>query len=47
MRTPTLFGAKNFGFFEIYVCPHGQGGMSQCGHFADKRGGDQFFSILC
>jgi len=26
MRTSTLFGAKNFGFFEIMVCPHGQGG---------------------
>jgi len=22
-----IFCAKNFGFFEIYVCPHGQRGM--------------------
>jgi len=26
------------------VCPHGEGGLSQFGHFADK--GDQFFAIL-
>jgi len=25
MRTSTLFGTKNFGFFEFLVCPHGQG----------------------
>jgi len=25
MRTAALFGAKNLGFFEIYVVPHGQG----------------------
>jgi len=24
------------------VCPHGQGGLSQCGHFADKGGGINF-----
>jgi len=31
------------------VCPHGQGGLSQCGHFADKggRGSSKFFAILC
>jgi len=30
------------------VCPHGQGGgFSQCGHFADKGSGGQFFAILC
>jgi len=23
---PNFFGAKNFGFFEIMVCPHEQGG---------------------
>jgi len=29
------------------LCPHRQGGgLSQCGHFADKRG-SQFFAILC
>jgi len=26
------------------VCPHGQGGLSQCGHFADKGEG-VFFAI--
>jgi len=25
------------------VCPHGKGGMSQCGHFSDKGGWGQFF----
>jgi len=25
------------------VCPHGQGGLSQCG----QGGGGQYFSILC
>jgi len=37
-----LFGTKNFGFFEIYdVFPRTRG-LRQCGHFADKEGGDQF-----
>jgi len=45
MRTYVLFGAK---FFRIFmVCPNGQGGLSQCGHFASKRGGGQYFAILC
>jgi len=35
MRTSALFGSKNFGFFRVYVCPHGQGE------------GGQFFAILC
>jgi len=38
MRTTALFGAKNIRLFEILVCPHGQGGLSQCGHFADNGG---------
>jgi len=25
----------------------GRGGVSQCGHFADKGGEGQFFAILC
>jgi len=30
------------------VCPHGQGErLRQCGHFADKGRGGQFFAILC
>jgi len=28
------------------VCPHGQGGMNQFGHFSDKGGESQFFTIL-
>jgi len=50
MRTSSLFDAKNFRFFEIYgVYPRtrGKGELSQCGHFADKEGGGQFFAILC
>jgi len=31
------FWCKNVAIFEIYVCPHGQGGLSQCGHFVDKE----------
>jgi len=49
MRTSALFGAKNFGFFEIYgvsAGTKGEGGLSQCGHFADKREGE-LFAILC
>jgi len=29
------------------VCPHGQGGLSQCGHFSDKGEEGQFLAILC
>jgi len=45
MRTPSLFDAKNFGFFEIYgVSARTRGeGLSQGGHFSDKGGGGQFF----
>jgi len=49
MRTSALFGAKTFGFFEIYdVCARtsGEMGLSQCGHFADKGGRDQFFAFF-
>jgi len=45
MRTSALFGAKNFGFFEIYGVSARAGGLSQCGHFSDK--GVNFFAILC
>jgi len=43
MWTSSIFGAKNKDFSKFMVCPHGQGGLSQCGHFADK--GDQFFQL--
>jgi len=46
MRKLALFGAKNFGFFEIYgVSARRGGGLSQWRHFADNGG--QFFAILC
>jgi len=32
-----LFGAKKFGFFEVYGCSHGQGRFNQCEHFPDKE----------
>jgi len=36
---------KKLGFSKFVVCLHGQGGggLSQCGHFADKGGGDRDF----
>jgi len=45
MRTSELFGAKNSGFFEIYGVRTDKGGgeLSQCGHFADKRGEESIF----
>jgi len=38
MWTSAFFGAKNFGFFEIYGVSAwtSGGGLSQCGHFANK-----------
>jgi len=43
MRTSTLFGAKNFRFFEICgVSARTRGDLSKCGHFADKGGGVNF-----
>jgi len=50
MRTSALFGAKNFGLFKIYgvsAPTRVEGMLSQCGHFADKGEGGQFFTILC
>jgi len=40
MWTSALFGAKTLDFSKFMVCPHGHGGggLSQCGHFADKDG---------
>jgi len=46
MRMSALFGAKSFGFFEIYsVSARTRGELSQCRHFVDK--GCKFFAILC
>jgi len=36
---------KTSDFSKFMVCPCGQGGLSQCGHFADKRGVN--FSRFC
>jgi len=38
---------KTSDIFQFKMYPHGQGGLSQCRHFLDKRGGGQFFSVLC
>jgi len=48
MLTSALFDAKNSGFFsKLMVCPHGQGGLSQCGPFSDKgRGGLIFYDFV-
>jgi len=34
---------KTSDFSKFIVFPHGQGGLNQCGHFSDKRGGGSFF----
>jgi len=38
MRTSSLFGAKNFGFFEFYgeSTQTRERGLSQYGHFSDE-----------
>jgi len=49
MRTSALFGAKDSGFFEIYIVSArtiGGEGLSLCGHFADK-GERVNFSRFC
>jgi len=33
-------------FLKFIVCLHGQGGLSQCGHFANKVGGDQLHDFV-
>jgi len=38
MRTSALFDAKTSDFSKFVICPYGQGGLSQCEHFADKGG---------
>jgi len=42
------FFRKNFGFLKFMVCPHGLGGrgLNQCGHFADKGGGVNFYDFM-
>jgi len=48
MRTAALFGAKNFGFFEIYiVSARTRGDWASAGILQTKREGSQFFAILC
>jgi len=44
------FLAQKHGFFEIYGTSErtrGKGGVNQCGHFSNKGGRGQFFTILC
>jgi len=48
MRPYALFGAKKFGFFEIYCMStrtKGEGGLGQCEHVSDKEGVN--FSQFC
>jgi len=46
MRTSTLFGAKNIGFFEIYgVSARTRGGVEPVRTFCRQRG--SIFAILC
>jgi len=45
MPTSVLFSAKHLEFFEIYGVSERtreEGGLSQCGHFADKGDGVNF-----
>jgi len=42
MQTSALFGAKNFGCFEIYGMSVQTRGLSQCGHFAHREEGSIF-----
>jgi len=46
MWTLSLFGAKNFGFFEIYDVTRGEG-IEQVRSFCGQGGGRHFFAILC
>jgi len=34
---------STFAFSKFMVCPHEQGGLSQCGHFSDKEEGKSVF----
>jgi len=48
MRTSALFGAKNFGFFEIYwLVRTDKGGVEPVQTYCRQGGGGQFFAILC
>jgi len=47
MRTSALFGAKNFGFFEIHdVSPRTRGEGVEPLRIFRGQGGSQFFAIL-
>jgi len=46
MWTSALFCDKNVEVLKLIVCLHGKEKLSQCGHFADKGEGNQFFAIL-
>jgi len=38
MRTSALFDAETCEFFEIHVCPHGQGGWASAVIFRIRKG---------
>jgi len=45
----SLFGAKTFGFFEIFdvLTDKGRERLNTCGHFVEKGGGGYNFSWFC
>jgi len=44
---PHLLVKKTSDVSKFMVCPHGQGGLSQCGHFSDKVEVGSIFRDLC
>jgi len=46
MRTSALFGAKNFGIFEIYGVSAGTRGVDPVRIFCGQGGEGQFFTIF-
>jgi len=47
MQTFALFGAKNFGFFEIDGMSAQRRGLKHCRRFSDKVEGRSLFVVLC
>jgi len=45
MKPSALFCAKFFGFFEIYGCPHGQGGWASADILRTRGEGFDFFEF--
>jgi len=47
MRTSAFFGAKTFGFFEVYGVSARTRGVGPVRGFCGQGGRGQFFTILC